>query len=291
MSRMRGFWQQVTGRPRLCALALGFLSATGFQPLGLWLLALAAMAGFVALIAAAPTRNALRGSAGCSASRTSPSRTTGSPRRSPPGRDARALGWAAVPLLSLYSRGLSALAALGARAIVGGKSSAGRSRSRSPAAGPASELLRATVFTGYAWNPFAMVLLGPFDRPGLAALAPWVGTYALSGWPCWLPVRWRVLAARTARGSGAAGRRRCSPAACIFRAPPARYGTLRFTLVQPDLAQDRLTDARITTSQFRPPGRARAAAGGRRDDGWCCGPNPASPTTCGRATRSATTTT
>ena len=36
------------------ALVLGFLTATGFQPLGLWPLALAAMAAFAALISEAP---------------------------------------------------------------------------------------------------------------------------------------------------------------------------------------------------------------------------------------------
>src|SRR5690606_23508697 len=56
-----------------------------------------------------------------------------------------------------------------------------------------SEMLRATVFTGYAWNPFAMVLLGPFDRPGLAALSPWLGTCALSGLAVFLAAALAVL--------------------------------------------------------------------------------------------------
>ena len=112
-----------------------------------------------------------------------------------------------------------------------------------------SELLRATVFTGYAWNPFAMVLLGPFDRPGLAALAPWVGTYALSG-----------LAVLAAAALAILGRERRSVPALLVAAlvaagmylpgPPARDGTLRFTLVQPDLTQDRLTDARYYEANF-----------------------------------------
>src|SRR5688500_12524857 len=90
------------------------------------------------------------------------------------------LGWAAVPLLALYLAVYPAIAALGARAL------AGRNLSFAFAFALAgcwtvSEMLRAKVFTGYAWNPLAMVLLGPFDRPGLAALSPWLGTYALSG--------------------------------------------------------------------------------------------------------------
>ena len=54
MSRLAGLWQHITERPRLAALALGLLSASGFQPLGLWPLALAAMAMFAALIAETP---------------------------------------------------------------------------------------------------------------------------------------------------------------------------------------------------------------------------------------------
>ena len=44
-----------------------------------------------------------------------------------------------------------------------------------------AEWLRGWVFTGYAWNPLGVVLLGGFDSPGLAVFAPWLGTYALSG--------------------------------------------------------------------------------------------------------------
>src|SRR5690606_6947158 len=69
-----------------------------------------------------------------------------------------ALGWIAVPLLSLYLALFPAIAALGARAIGGG--SLGWPLAFAFAASwTISELLRATVFTGYAWNPFAMVLL------------------------------------------------------------------------------------------------------------------------------------
>src|SRR6187551_3036239 len=181
MSRIVGFWQYITGRPRLAALALGLLSATGFQPLGLWPLALAAMAAFAALIADAPdARRAgwlgwLFGVAHFTLSNNWIAEAFTHQAEMP-----AVLGWAAVPLLSLYLAVYPAMAALGARAFAG-------RRLGWPLAfafagcWTVSELLRATVFTGYAWNPFAMILLGPFDRPGLAALSPWVGTYALSG--------------------------------------------------------------------------------------------------------------
>jgi apolipoprotein N-acyltransferase len=249
MSRMRGFWQQVTGRPRLCALALGFLSATGFQPLGLWLLALAAMAGFVALIAAAPDAKRaaglgwLFGVAHFTLSNNWIAEAFTHQTEMP-----ALLGWAAVPLLSLYLAVYPAIAALGARAI-GGKQLGWPFAFAFAASWTVSELLRATVFTGYAWNPFAMVLLGPFGRPGLAALAPWVGTYALSGLAVLAAAALAILARE----------RRAVPALLVaallaggmyLPGPPARDGTLRFTLVQPDLSQDRLTDARYYEANF-----------------------------------------
>jgi len=47
-------WRFIADHPRLAAVALGFLSATGFQPIGLWFVALAAMAAFAALVADSP---------------------------------------------------------------------------------------------------------------------------------------------------------------------------------------------------------------------------------------------
>jgi apolipoprotein N-acyltransferase len=88
------------------------------------------------------------------------------------------LGWIAVVLLSLY---LSVYPALGLAVAWG----LGRI-----AKGPAplvlfasagwigGEWLRATAFTGFAWNPLGVIWM---EVPGATALAPLVGTYALSG--------------------------------------------------------------------------------------------------------------
>ena len=249
MSRIVGFWQYITGRPRLAALALGLLSATGFQPLGLWPLALAAMAAFAALIADAPdARRAgwlgwLFGVAHFTLSNNWIAEAFTHQAEMP-----AALGWAAVPLLSLYLAVYPAIAALGARAL------AGRHLGWPLAFAFAgcwtvSELLRATVFTGYAWNPFAMILLGPFDRPGLAALSPWTGTYALSGLAVLAATALAVLM-RERRPVPAAIVAALLGAGMYLPATPTPDGTLRFTLVQPDLTQDRLTGPTYYEANF-----------------------------------------
>lgn len=250
MSRLAGLWPFLSKRPRLAALALGVVAATGFQPLGWWPLALLAMAAFAALVAETPDarRAALLGwlfGVGHFTFGNNWIATAFTYQAEMP----PVLGWVAVPLLSLYLALYPALAALGARAL------AGRGLGRSFALALAgcwtvSEMLRATVFTGYAWNPFAMVLLGPFDRPGLAALAPWTGTYALSG-----------LAVLLAAGFAALLReRRGFPALLVVALvaggmllPAARAliaGRLPFTLVQPGIAQPRLTDPRYYEANF-----------------------------------------
>ena len=97
-----------------------------------------------------------------------------------------------------------------------------------------------------------MVLLGPFDRAGLAALAPWLGTYALSGlvvliaalvWPRWPP---------RARGGA-----HCAVVALVavgmYLPGPAereRHAS-RFTLVQPDSARTSSTTRSSYEGQFR----------------------------------------
>src|SRR6187399_2622405 len=227
MLRAAGFWKLVTGRPRVAALAFGLLSATGFQPLGLWPLALGAMAAFAALIAEAPDAKRaaglgwLFGVAHFTLSNNWIAEAFTHQTEMP-----ALLGWAAVPLLSLYLAVYPAIAALGARAI-GGKQLGWPFAFAFAASWTVSELLRATVFTGYAWNPFAMVLLGPFDRPGLAALAPWVGTYALSGLAV-LAASALALLVRERRGVPALLVAALLALGMYLPAAPAREGTLRF---------------------------------------------------------------
>ncbi|WP_305097341.1 apolipoprotein N-acyltransferase [Croceibacterium aestuarii] len=234
-------------RPRIAAFGFGVLAATGFQPWGLWPLALLAMGGFALLLPRAPGwRQAAvtgwffgighftLGNAWIATAFTYQANM-------PP-----ALGWIAVPLLALYLAVFPALAAAGARALAG--------RIAFPLAFAGcwvlSEWLRGWLFTGYPWNPFAMVLLGPFDRPGLAAIAPWMGTYALSG----VAVLVSVLLAAALAG------RRWLPfglaaallgAGMYLPAGPGAPGSTRFTLVQPDIRQEQLDDPRFYEDNFR----------------------------------------
>ena len=242
-------WRPVAAHPRLSAVGLGFLSATGFQPLGLWMVALAAMAAFAAFVAHAPDarRAALLGwlfgwahfTLGDNWIATAFTYQANMPA---------ALGWAAVPLLSVYLAVYPAIAALGARAL------AGRGLSWTFAAALAgcwivAEMLRARVFTGYAWDPFAMILLGPLDRPGLAAMAPWLGTYGLSGLAVLLAAGFALTVARGRWLHAALAALLCL-AGMVWPAPPVRDGARAFTIVQPNLTQARLENPALAESNF-----------------------------------------
>jgi apolipoprotein N-acyltransferase len=243
MLRAAGLWPLISRYPRLAALACGLLAATGFAPLNLWPLALAGIAVFAALVgrAASPGRAALLGWLFGFAHFTLGNNWIATAFTYQAEMPA-ALGGAAVPLLAVYLAVYPALAAMGARAIAGQADRPGWALALALAGcWIFAEVLRARVFTGYAWNPFAMVLLGPFDRPGLAALAPGFGTYALSGLAVLLAGSFAVLV----------GRRRWLPAATgaalltvgMYLPPaPTRAGSVPFTLVQPNLDQLRLSD-------------------------------------------------
>jgi apolipoprotein N-acyltransferase len=245
-------------RPRWFALALGALAACGFQPLALWPLTLLAVAGLTALVARARTaRDAavigwLFGVAHFTLGDNWISSAFAYQANMPAW-----LGWIAVLLLSLYLAVYPMLAALGAWLIA---------RRGEAALVPGfaacwivSEWLRAWVFTGFAWNPLGMVLLGGFDSPGLAGLAKWTGTYGLSGLVVILGgmIRtWPMLAARAVPGRRL---RLWLPAGLIaaavttmmvLPAAPSGQGTLPFTLVQPDIRQEDLNDPRQWEDQF-----------------------------------------
>ena len=236
--------------PRLIAPALGLCAACGFQPLGLWPLALIAMAGFVALLARTSRgRDAallgwLFGVAHFSLANSWIATAFTYQANMP-----AVLGWFAPPLLSLYLAIYPALAAGVARAMV-------RRGGGWPLALAfagcwiVAEWLRAWVFTGYAWDPFGIVLLGGFSRPGIAAIAPWIGTYALSGLAVLLGgAVYRLVSSR--QRVLLAGLAAAITAGMLLPGPPPREGTLAYLVVQPNLQQEMVNDPVNYEANFR----------------------------------------
>ncbi len=243
----------------LLPLLAGVVAATAFQPLALWPAMLAAIAVLIALIAAAPRPRhaALTGwlfGVGLFSLGNCWIATAFTYQAQMPAW----LGWIAVVLLALYLAVFPALAAWATAWL--------HQRVRAPVV-PAlaacwivAEWARSWVFTGFPWNPLGVVTLGPFDRPGLAAVvAPWCGTYALSGLVVLLAGLWLwglraliarpILAGRATLGLGAMLLPVGLMALPVGGDP--RDSGLAYTLVQPDLAQDQINDPRLYESQFR----------------------------------------
>ena len=235
--------------PRLLSLALGALAAVGFVPLSLWPIAMLAMGAFVLLLMSAATarRAALLGWLFGVAHFTTINNWIATAFTYQAEMPA-ALGWVAVPLLSLYLAVYPALAAWAAWTLA-----QGRSRTvfavTFGACWIVTEWLRSWVFTGYAWGPFSLALVGPFDRPGLAAVLPVTGTYALSGIAAMIAAlfiasvferRW-LLAILVAS---------LMSAGMYWPSPPPRKGTLALTLVQPDVRQEDLDNPAKFEEQF-----------------------------------------
>lgn len=176
--------------PKLIALTLGAVSATGFAPLNLWPLTLLALAGWMTLVARSPRGWRTFGIGwafgvghfvvGLNWIATAFTYQAAMPAW---------LGWIAVVLLSLYLAVYPALAAWGAWAMRRYVTPA-KTAVASPAAGTIlsfilafaalwtlSEWLRSLVFTGFAWNPLSAIL-----APMTPMLSPTrlVGTYGMS---------------------------------------------------------------------------------------------------------------
>ncbi|MCL6249775.1 apolipoprotein N-acyltransferase [Altererythrobacter sp. KTW20L] len=228
-------------RAALASLGLGVVAATGFQPIGLWPLALLAMGLFAALLPATRSwKQALwlgwlfglgHFTLGNSWIATAFTYQANMPA---------VLGWAAVPLIAVYLGIYPALAAGAARAVTRGVRGTAMALAFA-AMWIVAEWLRSWVFTGYSWNPFGMVLLGPMDRPGLAALAPWMGTYALSGLAVLLAAGWVAALLERRVVAGVLGGL-LLVAGMHWPAGEGEDGTLAVTLVQPDIRQPRIND-------------------------------------------------
>lgn len=238
-------------RPKLAALIAGLLSATGFAPLNLWPLTLLCLAALILLVEGAPDRRAafLRGwlfgvghfTLGLNWIAHAFTFQDAMPHW---------FGYAAVALLSLYLAVYPAVATLGAwwlhRAYFRGT--------------PAfilllaalwlvTEYLRATLFTGFAWNPLGVIWL----PSGVAIAATIVGTYGLG-----------ALAILGAGALTLLQRRQFRPAAAIL-APlvaialwgwltpptPAPAGAPRIRVVQPNIDQGDKYSAELEQANFR----------------------------------------
>jgi len=247
---------RLAAQPRLLALALGALAATGFQPLALWPLTLLGVAGLVELIARADSwkRAATLGwlfGVGHFTFGNNWIATAFTYQAEMP----KWLGWIAVVLLALYLAVYPLLAALGAWLLARCRQHPGEPRRLPLALAFAgcwivAEWLRSWVFTGYAWNPLGMAALGGFARPGLAAAAPWLGTYALSGLVALLAGCW-LIAARL-KGWRAVALVALPIALFLLPsfAPRQVGGRLAYTLVQPDIRQDDLANPALYEQQF-----------------------------------------
>jgi apolipoprotein N-acyltransferase len=195
--------------PKSFALAAGLLSATGFAPLQLWPVALLCVALLIRLIETAPDRRSVFGRGWCfglghftaSLNWIAHAFTF---------QDAMPywFGYGAVVLLSLYLAifpGAAALAAWWADRRLGMTDVRLAQSLRFPllfaAAWIITEYLRATLFTGFAWNPLGVIWV----PAGVAIAATAIGTYGLS-----------ALAILAAAGLQLAARRSIVPATILL---------------------------------------------------------------------------
>ncbi len=164
----------------MIALLVGLASATGFAPLNLWPVTIAAFALWMWLVAEAPDLRAALARGwwfGLGHFVVGMNWIAGAFRY----QDTMPvwLGFVAVVLLSLYLAVYPAVAAgLAWRwGRVGGRANKPVHILLFAAAWIVTEYLRASLFTGFAWNPLGVVMV-PTPADGVAKV---VGTYGLSG--------------------------------------------------------------------------------------------------------------
>ncbi|MCW4463394.1 apolipoprotein N-acyltransferase [Sphingomonas sp. BT-65] len=171
-------------RPRLIALVAGATSATAFAPLDWWVVGLICFAILLRLTHEAPTlrqallRGWLFGLGHFTVGNNWIQHAFDYQDKMPP-----ALGYLAVVLLSLYLAVYPAIA-MGLAWRFGRMGATLLRRPDLPfvlvagAAWTVAEYLRGVMFTGYPWNPLGVIWL---KLPGVAQIAAFTGTYALSG--------------------------------------------------------------------------------------------------------------
>jgi apolipoprotein N-acyltransferase len=238
-------------RPALSAMALGLLAACAYPPLHLWPLGLAALAGFVWLIHSADSwRRALWWGWCFGWAHLTLANNWIATAFTHQAKMPEVLGWAAVPLLCIYLAIYPALAALAAHLLARKRTNFTAFLLVFASAWTLTEWLRGWLFTGYPWPPMGLMLLGTWDRPGLAgSWLPWMGTYALSGVTLFLAglFLFAVLERRWLAILPLA-----LPTAGLMLAPGGKTpdSKLRYTLVQPHIPQSEINDPAKFEEQF-----------------------------------------
>ena len=231
--------------PALLCLVLGALAACGFAPLQAWPLTLACFAAWMALVNGAPgVRPALwRGWAfGVGHFTVNDNwfqHAFDFQDKMPP-----VLGYAAAVALALYLAVYPALAAAVAWRFRNERGADLPFVLVFAAAWIATEWLRATVFTGYAWDPLGVMWVPVQPVATLAAL---VGTYALSGLTIvaagQLPIAWPKAPRAAAIGAAAVALAGIALQVGSYRAPGfAMPNAPRVRVVQPNIGQQDRND-------------------------------------------------
>ncbi|MEA3039766.1 MAG: apolipoprotein N-acyltransferase [Sphingomonadales bacterium] len=222
-------------RPNLYAFLAGLAAACAFQPLGLWPLMVLALAFFLRLVGEAPhLRSALaRGwwfgfgqfTLGLNWIATAFTYQAAMPAW---------LGWVAVVLLSFYLAVYPAVAA--GLAWRWGRGDRAALALVLAAAWIVTEWLRATLFTGFAWNPIGV----PLIATPLSRIATLVGTYGLSGVEIVLAGGVLLLTGRRRRAGAflAAGPLALAGLAYLLAPPISGPRGTALTIVQPNIGQD-----------------------------------------------------
>ncbi|MGK6322330.1 apolipoprotein N-acyltransferase [Sphingomonas sp. DT-51] len=251
----------MTRRPALAALLLGVAAACGFAPLELWWLAVTALAAWLALVHAAPTlRQALWRGYAFGVGHFTINDNWFQHAFTFQDKMPHALGYFAPFALALYLAVFPAAAAglawrmrRGAAPDLGWALLAG-------ACWILTEWVRSWLFTGYAWDPLAVMWVPVQPVAWLASL---VGTYALSGLTVALAGMLLLVPRRALPlgGVALAAAALLGAQALSYRAQPpaAAPGAPRVVVVQPNVPQDQRGEsdqammlARLTRLSGRP---------------------------------------
>lgn len=233
--------------PRSAAFLAGLASAIGFAPLGLWPITLISMAALLYLVHTAPGVRAgmARGywfgvghfTLGLNWIAGSFAYQSAMPAW---------LGWVAVVALSLYLAVFPALAMAASRAGAAQSGPAGFALIAA-AAWIFAEWARATLFTGFAWNPLSVVLV---DQAQASRL---IGTYGSSGLVVLLAAGlWLGLCRQNRAALGVVAVPLALTLAGHLSAPaPVPKRPITLHIVQPNIGQQDKHDPEFDAINFR----------------------------------------